>query len=151
MLIEQWLGDIRQSSRSRLVRTGVMVVLVFLILATIVTVADGLGFATEISQYRNAILIGLLVLSGIIGVGVTVKELASNNRLLVQRLHNLKNEKEANEESLLKLMEAYKRNAYTEILGYLERLTILIAMRHEWENNGAKLVKTLIKPHSTAE
>ena len=99
-------------------------------------------------------MIGLLLLAVVISVGLIVKELTNNNEFLTKRVRELNSkidEKTVNEKSLLKLMEAHKRNAYTEILRYLERLTILISMRHEWENNGARLVKMLIKPYSTAE
>jgi hypothetical protein len=154
MLMENWLQSFRQKNKNTYIRIIITILIAFLVLAGLISLFGDLGLGAEIVAYRYHIWLGLFVLS-IIGVLVyeVVKEVQKISSLSnqIELVNGQLDEAKLREESLLRLMEKYKRSAYAGVLEHLNRLLTLTIKRDEWQANQAHVTKVRIKPYSAAE
>jgi cell shape-determining protein MreC len=152
--MEDWLNKVLRSTKNTSVRIIIMMFVVFLALAGLISLVGDLGFGENIATYRWQIWIILIVLSVI---GVLTYEVIKGTRMVSSLNNQIKvikdqlEEAKKREDSLLRLMEKYKRSAYAEVLQHLDRLLILVIKRDEWLTNDAHVSKVRIKPYSGAE
>ncbi|MBE3142037.1 MAG: hypothetical protein IMZ53_15800 [Thermoplasmata archaeon] len=132
----------------------ITIIIVFLALAGLISLFGDLGFGDEVIKYRWQIWLVLVVLSVI---GVLIYDVVRNYRTIsglnnqIMAIKGQLDEAKLQEESLLRLMEKYKRAAYAEVLEHLNRLLILTSKRDEWQTNQARVTKVRVKPFSAAE
>jgi len=152
--MEDWLKKILRRTNNKFVRISITIIILFLILAGLVTIFDALGFGAEIAKYRRQILPVLIILSII---GVLIQEVVKSSQTISNLTNQIKlnkdqlDEAKQQEESILRLMEKYKRSAFTELLENVDRLLILAIKRDEWRTNQARVTKVRIKQYSAAE
>lgn len=152
--MENWLQDRLHSTNYKSLRIVITIIIVFLALAGLISFIGDLGFGDEIVKYRSQIFL-VLVISSIIGV--LVYEVVKGQRMIsnlnnqIRDINRQLDEAKLQEESLLRLMEKYKRAAYAEVLEHLSRLLILTAKREQWQTVQAQVTKVRVKPFSGAE
>ena len=152
--MENWLQDLLHRTSYKSIRIIITIIIVFLALAGLISLIGDLGFGDEIVRYRWQIWLVLVILSIIV---VLVYEVVKGLRMISNLNNQIKDinrqldEAKLQEESLLRLMEKYKRAAYSEVLDHLSRLLILTAKREQWQTNQAQVTKVRVKPFSGAE
>jgi len=152
--MESWLRQRLGASRYPWLRAVFLFVTVLLALAKVVDLASGMGLASEIAQNRVGIWACLISVAAIVAAGEPLLERYRELTALRVRVRELEHEvEEANSDhrSLLRLMERYKTAAYSEVLGYLERVAIVAAMRESWKQAGAKVCTVRVGLYSGAE
>lgn len=152
--MENWFNTIRQNTNLKIIYITSTVFVVFLSLAGIVALSSDLGLSAEVTAYRKQIWLTILIMAILLVLTYElIKEhkLASTLRDQAETLNKQLDEAKQREESLLRLMESYKRAAYTEVLDHLNRLLLLIVKRQQWQEKGAKVLKIKIKQYSGAE
>ena len=113
--MENWLKSILQKSSNKFVRIMITIVIVFFAIAGFISLVGDLGFGEDITKYRWQIWLVLVILSIIfVLIYEYVKSLqmisSLNNKIKIY-VNQLEDAK-VQEESLLRLMEKYKRAAY---------------------------------------
>lgn len=152
--MDNWLKDFLHKTKHKSVRIIIAILIAFLALAGLISLFGDLGFSGEIVTYRWQIWLGLIVLSIIM---VLIYELVKDAKMISGLSNQIElfidelDEAKLREESLLRLMEKYKRSAYADVLEHLNRLLILAIKRDEWQANQAHVTKVRIKPYSAAE
>lgn len=152
--MENWLQDLLHKTSCKSIRIFITIIIVFLALAGLIALINDLGFGDDIVKYRFQISLVLIILSIIV---VLVYEVVKDTRMISNLNNQIKDingqldEAKVQAESVLRLMEKYKRAAYAEVLDHLNRLLIYTSKREEWQANQAQVTKVKVKPFSGAE
>ena len=154
LLMEDWLDRIRRSTHQPFIHLVVTIAIVFLALAGLVALGGELGLSEYITEYRVQIWLALLVLSVVSVLGYSLRQKSRQTSSLSEQVHDLEAqlaEMNLREESLLRLMETYKRAAYADVIEHLQRLLILTAKRQQWQEAGACVTKLRVGVYSDAD
>lgn len=132
---------------SEIVRSLLAVVIVAGVIILIVTGASDMGLGTEITNNRVLVWTCTAGLAFLFGLGYEIYSLTSRLNESSAELGEVRSEnndlREALEEaqderdSVLRLMERYRRNAYDEILDELYLIVNALDMRDNWIENNA--------------
>jgi hypothetical protein len=152
--MENWLKSFQQKTSNNFIRIIITIIIVLFTIAGFISLVSDLGFGEEIAQYRWQIWLGLVILSIFLVLiykyGESLSIISGLNNTIEINMSQLEDSK-VQQESLLRLMEKYKRAAYTEVLEHLNLLLILTAKRGEWQTSQARITKIKVKPYSVAE
>jgi hypothetical protein len=139
---------------SEIVRVVLAVAIAAVCIFGIVTIASDAGLGTEVTDNRVLIWTCAIALSLSFGLGHEVYSLASRLNERWAELEDVRSEnedlrenlQEAEEErdSVLRLMENYKRDAYDEVLNKLYLITEALDKKEEWIKENARVTQASI-------
>lgn len=141
-MLDQWLNEVRQSSRSSIIRGIISFIVVFLAVGVVIGAIGDFGFSSEIETLRLPIIfltavmiIVVLIIQAFYYRKDSIRQLENKIKLLEVALQDANDKTD----SISRLMEQYKGIAQENVINRLKHLAIFAIKKEEWKAKGARI------------